>query len=40
MADISPLLSHGYEWDPERAAPVIASRLLELLPGEPWKGTM
>lgn len=37
-ADISPLLAAGYEWDPEAAAPVVSSRLIELLPGDPWKG--
>jgi predicted nucleotidyltransferase component of viral defense system len=38
LADISPLLSAGYEWDPEAEAPLVASQLIELLPGEPWKG--
>ena len=37
-ADISPLLAAGYEWDAEAAAPVVSSRLIELLPGDPWKG--
>lgn len=39
MADISPLLSDGYEWDPEGVAPVVSSQLIERLPGEPWKGS-
>ena len=38
MADISPLLAAGYEWDAEAAAAVVLSRLVELLPGDPWKG--
>jgi predicted nucleotidyltransferase component of viral defense system len=38
LADISPLLSDGYEWDPHAKAPLVSSRLIELLPGEPWKG--
>ena len=38
MTDISPLLAAGYEWDPKAAAPVVSSRLIGLLPGEPWKG--
>lgn len=38
LADISPLLSAGYEWDPEAEAPVVASRLIERLPGDPWRG--
>ncbi len=38
LADISPLLSDGYRWDPHAEAPLISSRLIELLPGERWKG--
>jgi predicted nucleotidyltransferase component of viral defense system len=38
LADISPLLSDGYEWEPHVEASLISSRLIELLPGEPWKG--
>lgn len=38
MMDISPLLPAGYEWDAGTAAPVVSSRLIALLPGEPWKG--
>lgn len=37
-ADISPLLSAGYLWDIKTAAPMVLSRLIELLPGDPWKG--
>ena len=38
LADISPLLSADYTWDPEAEAPVVSSQLLERLPGDPWKG--
>ena len=38
LADISPLLSDGYTWDPDAEAPLVSTRLIELLPGEPWKG--
>ena len=38
MADISPLLASGYEWDPEAAAPLVKSTLIDRLPGAPWKG--
>lgn len=38
LADISPLLSDGYKWDPEAEAPTVSSQLIEHLPGEPWKG--
>jgi predicted nucleotidyltransferase component of viral defense system len=38
MADISPLLASGYEWNPEAAAPLVKSRFIDRLPGEPWKG--
>ena len=36
--DISSLLATGREWDAGAAAPVVSSRLIELLPGDPWKG--
>jgi hypothetical protein len=39
LADISPLVSDGYEWDPQSEAPLISSRLIELLPGASWKGS-
>lgn len=38
MADISPLLAPGYEWNPEGAALAVSSRLIEFLPGDPWEG--
>lgn len=38
LADISPLLSAGYKWDPQAEAPIVSSRLIERLPGDPWKG--
>jgi predicted nucleotidyltransferase component of viral defense system len=38
LADISPLLSAAYKWDPEAEAPLVSSRLIERLPGDPWKG--
>lgn len=37
-ADIGPLLAPGYKWDLQEAAGAVSSRLIELLPGEPWKG--
>lgn len=37
-ADISPLLAADVTWDIEAAAPVVSSRLIELLPGDAWKG--
>ena len=38
IADIGPLLAPGYHWDIGDAAQTISSRLIALLPGEPWKG--
>lgn len=38
LADISLLLADGYEWDPKGEGALVTSRLVELLPGEPWKG--
>jgi predicted nucleotidyltransferase component of viral defense system len=38
MADISALIAEGFTWDIETAAPVVMSRLIEFIPGEPWKG--
>lgn len=37
LADISPLLAPGYAWEPQLEA-AAASRLITMLPGEPWKG--
>jgi predicted nucleotidyltransferase component of viral defense system len=39
LADISPLLSDAYKWDPTADAPIVSSQLIERLPGEPWRGT-
>lgn len=36
-ADIGPMLEPGYEWDMARAMDEVSSRLITLLPGEPWK---
>ncbi len=38
LADISPLLSDGYKWDPEAEAPLVSTRLIERLPGDSWRG--
>ena len=38
VADMSPLLSAGFTWDIKTAAPIVSSRLIERLPGDPWKG--
>jgi predicted nucleotidyltransferase component of viral defense system len=38
LADISPLLSAGYTWEPEAEAAAVSRKLIERLPGEPWKG--
>lgn len=38
MADIRPLLSSKYEWNPEEAVPVVQAALIAKLPGVPWKG--
>ncbi len=37
-ADISPLLAADFTWDVHAAASVVAARLIELLPGDTWKG--
>jgi len=37
-ADIGPLLAAGFAWDIKTAAPAVSLRLIERLPGEPWKG--
>jgi predicted nucleotidyltransferase component of viral defense system len=39
LADISPLLSAGYRWEPQAESAVVLSRLITLLPGAPWKST-
>lgn len=38
LADISPLLAPEYQWEPKPEAAAVSSRLIELLPGDPWKG--
>ncbi len=37
-ADIGPLLATGFTWDIEAAAESISTNLIQLLPGDPWKG--
>ena len=37
-ADLGPLLAAGFTWDIKTAATVVLSRLIERLPGAPWKG--
>ncbi len=37
-ADVGPLLAAAYKWDIAAAADIVSSRLIGLLPGEPWKG--
>jgi predicted nucleotidyltransferase component of viral defense system len=37
LADISPLLSAGFAWEPEAEAAAVSAALIELLPGERWK---
>ena len=37
-ADIGPLLASAYKWNSAAAADAISSRLIPLLPGDPWKG--
>jgi len=37
-ADIGPLLAATHKWDSDAAAATVLSRLIELLPGDPWKG--
>jgi predicted nucleotidyltransferase component of viral defense system len=37
-ADIGPLLAAGINWDIKAAASIVSSRLIERLPGNPWKG--
>lgn len=36
--DIGPLLAPGYTWDLDVAAANVRGRLIEILPGKPWKG--
>ena len=37
-SDMSALPRAGFEWKPEEMAQTVARRLIQLLPGEPWKG--
>lgn len=37
-ADIQPLLAEGHAWNAGEAAEKVLSRLVALLPGEPWRG--
>jgi predicted nucleotidyltransferase component of viral defense system len=37
-ADIGPMLAPGYEWNMEEAAQSVSERIIQLLPGDPWKG--
>jgi predicted nucleotidyltransferase component of viral defense system len=36
--DLSPLLSHGFEWDSAEASASVHSNLIARLPGGPWQG--
>ena len=38
LKDIEPLLAPGHGWELASAGATVQSRLIELLPGEPWKG--
>lgn len=38
-ADMGPLLAPGNDWNVAEAAANVSSRLVEKLPGDPWKGT-
>lgn len=40
LADISPVLAANLEWDPRAAASVVSARLIQLPPGEAWKGVI
>ena len=37
LADIGPLLSDGYVWDPRAEYALVATSLIERVPGSPWK---
>ena len=37
-ADMSAVARPGFQWNPSEAARTVAHRLIQLLPGEPWKG--
>jgi predicted nucleotidyltransferase component of viral defense system len=38
IADIGPLLATGFSWDIDAASRTVLSRIIQLLPGDPWKG--
>ena len=40
MSDIGPLLRPGIEYSPAQATDVVRSKVLSLLPGEPWRGSV
>lgn len=37
-ADIGPLLAPGFSWDLQSASKIVSENLIQLLPGDPWKG--
>ena len=37
LADVGPLVAAGHDWDASAAAASVSARLVERLPGEPWK---
>ncbi len=37
-ADMGPLLAAGFNWNPEAAGEAVFAKLLQIMPGEPWKG--
>lgn len=37
-ADIQPLLAPGFTWDIDEMATSVSTRLIQELPGAPWKG--
>ena len=40
VSDITPLLASGLSWDIQTDAEAVSSRLISLLPGDPWKRTL
>jgi predicted nucleotidyltransferase component of viral defense system len=39
VADLTPLLAEGFSWHIKEDAEAVSSRLIGLLPGDPWKGS-
>jgi predicted nucleotidyltransferase component of viral defense system len=37
-SDMSPLLATGRSWDLEKAVELVSKNLIEVIPGDPWKG--